>query len=70
MPLIHKGNPLRTGEPSALQSITHFLFLNGWGFAWSEPPPLQRIPHFRIFSFALRVGLLEAVEGAVDTAVC
>lgn len=40
------------------------------GICLEWPPPLQRIAHFRIFSFALRVGLLEAVEGAVDTAVC
>lgn len=45
------------------------LFLYGWGFAWSEPSPLQRILHFRIFSFVLKVRFLEAVKGSVDIAV-
>lgn len=67
VPLIHKVKPLMTGEPSVLLSIMNFYFCMDRD--WSEPSPLQRIPHFRIFSFALKGGLLEAGKGSVSTAV-
>lgn len=59
-----------TGGAKCTAKHCELLFLYGWGFAWSELSPLQRIPHFRIFSFALKVGFLEAVKGAVDITAC